>query len=441
MRCLPTVALLGVAVAAFAVPRGGAAQALVEQRCRLSAESLPAAFALCATLTVPLDPAAQSGESIDLFVARIAAQTSTPRPDPLVIISGGPGQSAVDFYLQARAAFEPARRDRDLVLLDQRGTGRSRTGFTCPVPEDLALETAGTEALERFVVECVASLEHDPRFYTTSVAVADLERLRAALGAEQWNIYGVSYGTRVAQHYLRRFPERTRSVVLDGVVPPDLALGPDVAREAQRALNRIFERCAEADSACAAKFADLPANFTALLARLESEPVPQPPTPAKPAPARQRLRRDEFGALHARALVRFLSYSATPSRCCRVLFTEAYAGNYAPLVGQARTTLRGLPESMSFPMSNSVLCTEDAPFIAPGATEGLSETVSRHDDRRRDASGSARAGPRGRSTPTSRRRSSRTGPCCCCPAIERSDHAAGIRGARDRGRPREQRAP
>jgi pimeloyl-ACP methyl ester carboxylesterase len=371
MRCLETVALLGVAAATLTVPGNGTAQALVEQRCRLSAESVPAMFALCSTLTVPLDPAAPNGSGIDLFVARVAALTATPRPDPLVIISGGPGQSAVDFYLQSRGAFEPARRDRDLLLLDQRGTGRSADGFACRVPEDLALETTGSQALARFVDECVASLEHDPRFYTTSVAVADLERLRAAVGAEQWNLYGVSYGTRVAQHYLRRFPERARSVVLDGVVPPELALGPDVAREAQRALDRIFERCA-ADAGCAAKFADLPATFAALLARLETEPVPQPASKlpadgAAPPPAM------EFGAVHLRALVRFLSYNAATVSLLPVLLTEARSGNFAPLVRQAYTTLRGLPESLSFPMSNAVLCTEDSPFIAESATEGLSE--------------------------------------------------------------------
>ncbi|HET7133751.1 MAG TPA: alpha/beta fold hydrolase, partial [Gammaproteobacteria bacterium] len=210
-----------------------------------------------------------------LFVARIASQSANPRPDPLLVITGGPGQSTVDFYLEARGAFEPTRRERELILVDQRGTGRSAEGFGCNVPDDLALETAGAPALMAFLDKCISGLRHDPRFYSTSVAVQDLDRVRAALGIEQWDVYGISYGTRVAQHYLRRFPDRVRAIVLDGVVPPDLALGPDVAREAQRALDRIFERCA-ADARCAARFPGLPAEFKALLAKLASDPVDMP---------------------------------------------------------------------------------------------------------------------------------------------------------------------
>ena len=240
-RLVAVVFMLGVAAlgsfhAAAAAPK--------LQRCRLTASSLPAAFGDCTTLSVPLDPSHPAAGSIDLFVARVAAQSATPRADPLLVITGGPGQSAVDFYLEARGAFEQVRRERDLVLVDQRGTGRSAAGFSCVVPDDLAVDSAGAAELERFVERCMGELQHDPRFYTTSVAIEDLERVRAALGIEQWDVYGVSYGTRVAQHYLRRFPERVRAVVLDGVVPPPLALGPDTAREAQRALDRIFARCA-----------------------------------------------------------------------------------------------------------------------------------------------------------------------------------------------------
>jgi pimeloyl-ACP methyl ester carboxylesterase len=287
------------------------------------------------------------------------------------VIAGGPGQSTVDFYLQLRGAFEPVRRERDLILVDQRGTGRSAAGFDCAVPEDLALETAAAEELQGFIDRCVAALEHDPKYYTTTVAVADLERVREALGVEQWNVYGISYGTRVAQHYLRRFPERARAVVLDGVVPPALALGPDVAREAQRALDRIFARC-EADDGCGMRFADLPAEFGALLARLEESPVGNAPPAGTDAPP---TADPKFGAEELRALVRFMSYNGATVALLPVLLHEAYGGNYDPLVRQASTLLRGLPESLSFAMSNSVLCTEDVPFVAAGAGDGLADTT------------------------------------------------------------------
>jgi pimeloyl-ACP methyl ester carboxylesterase len=293
----PVAALLVVALATL--PALGLAQDsgwLGAGRCRLAAESLPAAYGRCGTLEVPLDPAAPDGPKIELFVARLGGFSPEPRPDPLLLIAGGPGQSTVDFYLQLRGAFELARRDRDIILVDQRGTGRSAEGFACEVPDDLSLDTAAPEDLNRVIDACVAELHHDPRFYTTSVAVQDLERVRAALGIEQWNVYGVSYGTRVAQHYLRRYPMHVRSVVLDGVVPPPLALGPDVAREAQRALEQIFARCA-ADAECGPRFAALP-----------------------------------------------------------------------------QLLLRELPESLSFSMSNSVMCAEDAPFVTDTATGGLETT-------------------------------------------------------------------
>jgi pimeloyl-ACP methyl ester carboxylesterase len=353
-------ALLGALLAASEAA-AAESEVLRDGRCRLVTEGLPAAYARCGALRVPLDPAAPDGPTIELFVARLAALNAEPHPDPLLLISGGPGQSTVDMYLQLRAAFEPARRDRDLILVDQRGTGRSAEGFECPAPEDLSLDTAGSDELAQLVTTCLDALDHDPVFYTTSVAVEDLERVRAALGIDEWNLYGVSYGTRVAQHYLRRFPEHVRAVVLDGVVPPSLALGPDVAREAQRALEQIFARCA-AEVRCGEQFPNLPQMFAEVLARLDS------------AAASGSGERPPLSAVELRTLVRFMSYNAATVALLPVLIDEAHAGNYAPLAGQARTLLRNLPEALSFPMSNSVVCTEDLPFVNAEASAGLGDT-------------------------------------------------------------------
>jgi pimeloyl-ACP methyl ester carboxylesterase len=366
----PAVAL--AAAAALFAPPGSAAE-LVLDRCRLDSDQLPAVFARCGKLAVPENPAAPDGRDVEVFVAQVPSLSSTPRPDPLVLIAGGPGQGTVDMYLQLRGAFEPARREREIILVDQRGTGRSAAGFGCSVPEDLSLDTAGSAQLRTFIDRCLAEISHDPRYYTTSVAVQDLERVRAALGLEAWNLYGVSYGTRVAQHYLRRFPEHTRAVVLDGVVPPDLALGPDIAREAQRALERIFARCA-ADEGCRERFANLPAKFWELLARLEDAPVATVSPYASDGRAGSGPSGGAFGAPELRAVVRLLSYNAATVALLPVLLHEAYKGNYVPLANQASTTLRGLPESLSFPMSNSVVCTEDVPFVGAGARAGLDGT-------------------------------------------------------------------
>jgi pimeloyl-ACP methyl ester carboxylesterase len=358
--------LLWASGTALLAPAAGVAQSgppspLTEDPCRLAMDPLPAAYARCGTVEVPLDPATPDGAKVGLFVARIAALSAEPRLDPVLLIAGGPGQSTVDMYLQQRGAFEQVRRERDLILVDQRGTGRSAAGFECNVRDDLSLDTAGVEELTRAVDDCLAKLERDPRFYTTSVAVQDLERVRAALRLAQWNIYGVSYGTRVAQHYLRRYPEQVRAVVLDGVVPPPLALGPDVAREAQRALEQIFARCA-ADAQCGARFTNLPGTFSELLARLDS------------AATADGAARPPLTALELRVLVRFMSYNVATVSLLPVFISEAHAGNYTPLANQARRLLRDLPESLSFPMSNSVTCTEDVRFIDTAANDDLGGT-------------------------------------------------------------------
>jgi len=195
--------------------------ALAESPCRLLHESLPAAFGLCATLEVPENYDEPDGETIELFFARMPAQTANPAPDPLLLINGGPGGSAVDLYLQLPGAFEAIRRQRDILLLDQRGTGRSLSGLDCELPEDFELVTSTPAEIRETVSSCIAEFEHDPRYFTTSVAISDLESLREALEIEQWNIYGVSYGTRVAQHYLRRHGDGVRAMILDGIVPAD----------------------------------------------------------------------------------------------------------------------------------------------------------------------------------------------------------------------------
>src|SRR5690606_30431403 len=184
---------------------------------------------------------------------------------PLYIISGGPGQAASELYLSMAPALARIRRDRDVVIVDQRGTGRSQR-LDCVFPEDETL-LMDSDSVKQTIEGCITQLPADVRFYTTSVAVQDLDAVRAALGHEHLNLYGVSYGTRVAQHYMRRYPERVRSAILDGVVPADLPLGPLIASDAQAALDRAFQRCND-DAGCGNAFPDISASFQALRTRL-----------------------------------------------------------------------------------------------------------------------------------------------------------------------------
>jgi pimeloyl-ACP methyl ester carboxylesterase len=338
--------------------------ALDEQACRLELESTPAALAQCATLSVPENPGEPAGRRLDLFVARIPALAATPQSDPLVLIAGGPGQSAIDLYLQSRAAFEAVRLKRDIVLLDQRGTGRSTNGFECDVPQDADFETAEPRALVALVARCLAALEHDPRFYTTSVAIEDLERLREALAVPAWNIYGVSYGTRVAQHYLRRYPGRVRTMILDGVVPAELVLGPDIADNAQRALDAILERC-RMDAQCGDRFGDLESKLGAVLAR-----VAQGEAAVKRVRPDDRVERSAVTLEQVQGVLRLMSYSATTAALLPLVVDEAYRGRYETLVAQAELALGSAEQSIGFAMHNSVVCSEDVPLAEPGNAYG-----------------------------------------------------------------------
>ena len=132
MKTVSTCAVASVASMILALAPTPGQSALEESPCRLLLDAVPAAFGRCATLEVPENYAAPEGRKIELFFARIPALTGDPAPDPFLLINGGPGGSAVDLYLQARAAFDEIRRERDIVLLDQRGTGRSLAVCTMP---------------------------------------------------------------------------------------------------------------------------------------------------------------------------------------------------------------------------------------------------------------------------------------------------------------------
>ncbi|MEQ8205680.1 MAG: alpha/beta fold hydrolase, partial [Woeseia sp.] len=334
------------------------------QDCRISAgPGFPRIKARCGILLRPLNPADDGSPLIDLNVAVVPALSLEPEADPFVPIAGGPGQASTEFYAAIAAAFEDIRRTRDIVLLDQRGTGQS-SALDCAVNESLTTATVGDKQTLDATGECLAALEHDPRYFTTSIAVQDLEALREALGYAQFNVYGISYGTRVAQHYARRFPDSVRSVILDGVVPPQLALGPAIASEAQRALDSVFERCRE-DAACNERFPQLAKEFAELKAQLTAEPA----MVVLNDPLTGRRDTLEFGTAELAGALRLLSYHPSTIALMPLLIHEAANGNLAPIAGQYLQNTGSLSESISIGMHNAVVCTEDIPFVKVDADE------------------------------------------------------------------------
>ncbi len=364
-----TAAGLGAAPPAGAQPASArAAQAAVVglrpaplfAPCRLEhASRLRAYTAECATISVPEDASRPAGRQVRLFIARVPAINRRSQPDPLFLIAGGPGMGTADMYTGVAQAFARVGRDRDIVLVDQRGTGRS-TPLACDLSDDTLLE--GREAdIKALTARCRDALQkgHDLTQFTTSVAVRDLDAVRAALGYELINLYGVSYGTRVAQHYLRRFPQHTRSLILDGVVPPGLSLGPEIATDAEAALGRILARC-RLDGDCHKAFGDPTEPYRALRAELQGAPVAVTlPDPRNAAPRTLR-----FSAKHLAAVLRLQSYSSgTAAMLPYALAAAQRDRDFLPLAGLYLMVEASTSNLLAYGMHNSVVCTEDLPFI------------------------------------------------------------------------------
>ena len=175
-----------------------------------------------------------------LQLALMPARTSRAERDLVVLLAGGPGQSALEAFPEAAAAFEPLRRQRHVLLIDQRGTGKSNP-LKCPLPDWKDPRASTPAAVRQQAADCLAQVSDraDPRFYTTADAVQDLETVRRRLGSPPLNLVGASYGTRVALEYLRRHPEGVRTIVLDAVVPPELALSQEHAGNLDQALEPL----------------------------------------------------------------------------------------------------------------------------------------------------------------------------------------------------------
>ena len=314
--------------------------------------------AYCGTLTVFENRVAKAGRQISLWIVVLPAVRPVAR-DPLVFLAGGPGQGAAQLARQIRAAFRDVQRTRDIVLVDQRGTGKSNP-LNCRSDANSLREMTepSVSSLDR-LKRCLAGYNADVRLYTTNIAMDDLDDVREYLGYDRINVYGGSYGTRAALVYLRRHSERVRTMILDGVAPMDMRLPMFTARDAQRALDKLLTDC-DADTACKRAFPELPARIRTLLQRLEQSP----PT---------------VRIVHPRTGV------AEDVRVeARVVATILFSALYSPLTGSIVPALvdhaernefqsffalglagEGTGENMSVGMQLSVLCSEDAARVTP----------------------------------------------------------------------------
>jgi pimeloyl-ACP methyl ester carboxylesterase len=248
-RFFGTLAALGLALCAHAAP----AEAEMKP-CRLKGVEHEAR---CGSVTRPLDPARPQGPQVQVHFAVLPALAQRKTADPVFFFAGGPGQSAMTLAGPLSQQFARLNNRRDLVFVDQRGTGRSAP-LKCPEdaerqpPQPLALLLDQARQLQRLAA-CRGALQQLPhgdlRQYTTSIAVADIDAVREALGAAQINAIGFSYGTRAVLEYQRQFPQRVRRAVLDGVAPPDMALPDSFSTDNQAALEALFAAC-EKETGC-----------------------------------------------------------------------------------------------------------------------------------------------------------------------------------------------
>jgi pimeloyl-ACP methyl ester carboxylesterase len=314
--------------------------------------------ARCGSLRVPEDREHPTDGSIELKVAVVPALNRRSTAAPMFLLAGGPGQSAVQVYVALNGAFTRINRNHAIVLLDQRGTGNS-SPQSCEYPEEWQQPVDPMPALRKATTDCLAKLGPRVRFYTTSIAVQDLEDTRAALGFPQIDLYGASYGTRVAEHYMRRHPARVHAVILDGVTYPEQMIGVETPQDGEEALNLIVARCRQAPD-CAAVYPDLQRDMESLLRQFGPQKVMvtiDDPNSGLPLEI-------EFNHKILGAALRFLSYSAMQASLLPALIHEAAHGKLRPMASQAIMNARQIGDQLANGMQYSVICSEDEPFFA-----------------------------------------------------------------------------
>jgi pimeloyl-ACP methyl ester carboxylesterase len=321
---------------------------------------------LCGSYEVFENRAAKSGRKIKLKIVVYPATGQDKAADPLFYIPGGPGSSATEDAPYIAQEFAKIRARRDLVFVDQRGTGGSN-----PLNCDLFNPSDPSSYLGFFfpladVRKCREQLESkaDLKLYTTHIAMDDLDEVRAALGHKQINISGSSYGTRAALDYLKRYQSHVRTVVLQGVSPTSQVMPRDFPQHTERALNGVVDECL-ADGACRAAFPNLRAEVKAVLERLLRGPVEvevEHPQTGKSTPVK--LSRDLAGEA-----VRYMLYQSGAASRIPLFIHLAAQGNFVPLAESAIFYRRRIVATGSNGMYLSVTCAEDLPWVKPGEAE------------------------------------------------------------------------
>jgi pimeloyl-ACP methyl ester carboxylesterase len=324
--------------------------------------------ARCGRHEVWEDRAAGSGRRITLRVAVIPAKARGREPDPIFVIAGGPGQGAISLASQVMPLFTRLNDARDIVFLDQRGTGDSAP-LDCD-DDTQPLQMLFEDALpERLVTKCLAGLDADPRQYVTPIAMEDLDEIRGALGYDKINLWGGSYGTRAALEYVRRHEDHVRSLVLDGVAPANMKLPLSFVADGDAALQQLIKACEE-EAACRHTYPDLRVMIVSLRGQLQRRParatIQDPRTGDR---ATIQVNENVFLSGLFRPL-----YVAELASLLPFGVSAATSGDFNPLLAQNLELADDIAENLSIGMHLSVICAEDIPRITRADLEGLNQS-------------------------------------------------------------------
>lgn len=362
MRRAGTAAVLVMAAAAACSGRqtgavtGRAPGTLVDVTC----EGNVPPGSRCVTLSVYENRTTRTGRTISLWILILPASGTPRAADPVFYLAGGPGQAAGDLSrMAARFGF---RRTRDIILADQRGTGRSN-GFACRFygppgdPQSYFQPFLPPDKVRACRDELAPRA--DLTQYTTAASVEDLEDIRAALGFDRIDVIGGSYGTRLAMEYVRKYENRVRTVVLDGPVPTTISMPEDFGRVAQQSLDALLDECA-ASPDCASAFPNIRPEVRSVFDRLKRESVTAMVAhPDGGGPAQVTLTRD-----HVAEAIRYMMYGSGSAGEVPRYIHEAAQGNFAPIA----TFLIRHRESGTFDgLYLAITCTEDVPFVSEDA--------------------------------------------------------------------------
>lgn len=314
----------------------------------------------CGQLQVPENYQLPQGNKISINFVVIPAIDNSKNLEPFMFLAGGPGQAAVELASRLRQVFSEVRKTRDLILVDQRGTGKSHP-LQCDDDSNRSIYQIIPEDLdEQEIIDCLAKLSGDLSQYNSENAIRDFDAVRAALGHNKINIYGGSYGTRAGLVYLRMFPDSLRSVVLDSVGPIEVPIGT-FGQSSARSFDLLLENCKN-DESCAQAYPNLLTEYNQVLQRLSEQVVkvaimhPRLGTPTEFIVSKAKFISTIFTQL----------YSMQGHAMIPLVIHQAHRGNFTPLAGLIAQTdnSEGSGNGMYIGLTFNIVCNEDMPKIS-----------------------------------------------------------------------------